>query len=122
MSKKKYSSTDIDISELFDTLDKRKFGISSFLSLQRTNGWQLIVQVLNKNIDDLKEEILKSDFGKLSDIEYRRVLDLKRDRIKFMEFIRDLPSEYISKLHDEGETGIKESELDPYDQPEIDNS
>ena len=119
--KKKYSTPEFDLGELFANGDQRKLGISAFLNLQRTNGWNLMTQLINNQIDKLTEQILIGLDGGEKTAEAKLYY---RDRLinerKVLTGILELPKFIIEQLKDETKEDLSFEELDPYDKP-VDN-
>lgn len=91
---------------LFDTDEKKSAAVAAFRQLKKQEGWRLLVQVAQANIDSLEEQILSRPEG-LSEDE----IDRRRDkRLAYKEII-GIPDHLIELLE---EPERFTAEADPY--------
>lgn len=93
--------------DLFDTPEKAQLAIAQFVQLQDSAGWQLFKQIVEANIEVLKEQIIGGLEG-----ESPEAMDRKRDKLKAYQDILDTPKMMIKKL---SPTMPQHDENDPYD-------
>jgi hypothetical protein len=93
--------------KLFDTPEKIEAGLSAFKNLLDHAGWKLFVEIVNANIEVVKNQILKNPEG-LDEIQMGRL----RDRLSIMEEMRDTPDTNIKRLTTQDP---EDPETDPFD-------
>lgn len=87
----------MDIQEkpaLFDTDEKKASAVSAFLSLLQHPGWQLLEQMLDIDIEFLRDQ-LESEGG---EGETKGDVDLIRKQLRFYKEHRNKPKQMIEKL------------------------
>jgi len=87
---------------LFDTDEKKEQAISAFGSLLEHPGWKLLVQVLDQDIESLRNDLetIKDD------TETKEQIDLQRYKLSFCKEHRDKPAEMIKKLRSGDEAEV----------------
>ncbi len=96
--------------KLFDTEQKKKDAINALESLIATEGWKLILQIFDRNIEVATNHVING----IGEGETKEDIDLLRHRLKIYEECRDTPTDHIKRLQT-GEV-MEEPELDPYPQ------
>lgn len=91
---------------IFDTPEKREGALAKLRQLKGDPGWLLVVEVLQANIDVVKDQILHG-----VDDETLDLTNLLRDRLSCYESLRDTPDKLIAQL--EGSSS-EEPVIDPF--------
>ena len=78
---------------LFDTEEKKSIAISAFGSLLEHPGWKLLVQMLDQEIEILRQELEKGVEG-----ETKEDIDFVRFKLAFNKEQRNKPADQIKKL------------------------
>lgn len=102
---------------LFDNQEKINAAINDFTNLLDHPGWKLFVQVVEKNIEVLKNQLENGTEGE----ETKADVDRIRDKLKICREMRDTPQTLIKKFQS---PDIPEPDDDPYEStlsPEVDN-
>lgn len=91
----------------FDTDKKKQDAISSFTNLINSDGWKLVVAILDENIEVLRQQLeTGAENEKKSDI------DRIRDKLSLSREMRNTPQDMIEKL----EAPVSEPDSpDPFD-------
>ena len=94
--------------KLFNTEEKKEQAISAFGSLLEHPGWKLLVQILDQNIESLRDDLetIKDES------ETKEQIDLQRYKLSFCKEHRDKPKDMIEKLQ-RGE-GTEVPDPDPF--------
>lgn len=96
----------MDSKNLFNTDEKRTAAIAAFRQLKKTEGWRLLLQVANANIEALEEQILDRP-EELAEKE----IDRRRDkRLAYKEVI-EIPDHLINLLE---KPNTLSPDTDPY--------
>jgi len=90
----------------FETEGDKQLAISSFKQLKANNGWRLLVDIVEANIEELTNQILDGFEG-----ETKERIDRKRDKIRAYKDIIGTPDSWIERLSTKT-TEIEQS--DPY--------
>jgi len=90
--------------ELFKTEEDIKGAVASFTSLKQTAGWQLIVEMLDRDIQSLTEQILDGEAPEEKIKEMRKALKIYKEVV-------NTPDYWIKRLNTP-ETEIEKP--DPY--------
>jgi hypothetical protein len=85
--------------------------INSLISLQTTEGWQVITGILNDNIKFLEQAILESRDPLTKEMLTAEQVDLLRVKRSLNIDLRDTPQNYIKVLE---KTDEVDEEYDPY--------
>lgn len=93
---------------LFDTQEDRELAIAQFKSLILHPGWLLLVEVLDENIELVKNQILNGIEG-----ESKEDIDRLRDRVRGYINLRNSPDILIRRLETVTDGNIQ---MDPYTQ------
>jgi len=80
---------------VFDTEEKVKSAIGSFRSLLLQPGWVLFQQIVDANIEIVKQQLENGIDG-----ETKSDVDRLRDKLKIMREMRNTPETMIAKLED----------------------
>lgn len=96
----------MNLDELFNTPEKRNLVIANFRTLKETEGWNLLVKIIQENIRELQEQIINGVEDETKD-----QIDRRRDKLKAYKDVIDTPDYWISKFEYAPE--FKE-DLDPY--------
>jgi len=94
------------LDELFNTPEKRNLVLANFKTLKETEGWHLLVRIVEANIKELEDQII---YG--FEDETKEQIDRKRDKLKAYKDVITTPDYWISKFEYKPE--FKE-DLDPY--------
>ena len=90
-----------------DTAKKRQDAISSFANLLNSEGWKLVVQILDANIEVLVQQLESG-----GENETKEDVDRIRDNLKLTRDFRNTPQDMIKKL----EAPVSEPQNpDPFD-------
>lgn len=81
------------MNDLFSTKQKIEDGISSFKTLLDHAGWKLFCQIVDANIEVLKERLENG-----AENETKADVDRTRDKLKIMREMRNTPENFIKKL------------------------
>ena len=92
------------MNNLFDTKEKIDQAVANFISLIPTPGWQLFRDIINANIEVVKQQILDGVEGETKD-----TIDRLRDKLRVYEEMRDTPQTFIKRLT------VQEDEIPPVD-------
>jgi len=96
--------------DLFDSEAKIKSGISNFTNLLSHPGWKLIEEILNANIEIIKEQL---EVG--VEDETKTDIDLLRKKLSIYREVLNTPKNMIIKL--QSPEGVEPS-IDPFDTAE----
>lgn len=96
----------MNIDELLKNKDQNQTIVSHFKSLKDNAGWQLLEQIVDKNIKILEDQILNG-----FDEETKEQIDRKRDKLKAYKEVIETPNTWIKRLEQDP---IIESSDDPY--------
>lgn len=96
----------MNLDELFNTPEKRNLVIAHFRTLKETEGWNLLVKIIQANLKELEEQII---YG--VEDETKEQIDRRRDKLKAYKDVIDTPDYWIARFEYTPE--FKE-ELDPY--------
>lgn len=102
----------MQLNKRYDTDKKRVRALKELQALQSTKGWQIVKDLIQENIDFLKEQIVggKDEKGKFLSPEET---DRMRNNLAIHQQIMDSPEFLIKKFSQEP---VKEQEIeDPYD-------
>lgn len=94
------------LNELFNTPEKRNLVLANFKTLKETEGWNLLVKIVEANIKELEDQII---YG--FEDETKEQIDRKRDKLKAYKDVIETPDFWINKF--EFKPDFKE-DLDPY--------
>lgn len=95
---------------IFNTPQKVEAAISNFTNLVNSPGWKLFIEIVNANIEVVKNGLLRG-----GEEETKEQIDRLRDKLRVYEEMRDTPQTMIEKLT-AGETEVPN--VDPYDTTE----
>lgn len=99
------------IDTLFDTDEKKEVAVLYFRALLQDPGWQLLVKIEKKNIEELRRQLENDNEGEtLEEIRYKRKL------IKAHCTHIEMPQKMIDDFT--GESTGEEPNADPYDTKE----
>jgi hypothetical protein len=93
--------------QLFNTKEERQQATAKFVDLLNNPGWQLVCDILDANIEIIKQTILDGVDG-----ETKETIDRLRDRLKTYQSLRETPEKMIEALSNEGEY---QPNLDPFE-------
>ena len=96
---------------LFDTQEKIEQALANFLSLREHPGWKLMEEILDKNIQVIRE-VLEGGTG---EGETKADVDRIREKLTFAKWFRNMPKNMIEKL--ETSNGV-EPNVDPFETAE----
>jgi len=91
--------------DLFDTEEKKQRAVGQFRQLLSDPGWLLVVDVINANIEVLKDQIIAGDGT-------REQMDRLRDSLIVHKSVRDTPTTLIKEFTEED---VEEPRTDPFD-------
>ena len=94
--------------DLFNTKEKIDAALAAFKTLINHPGWILLEEILNANIEVVKEQ-LETGTG---DEETKEGIDRLRDKLKVYKEMRDTPKIMIAKLESPGD---EVPATDPYE-------
>lgn len=77
----------------FDTEQKRQDAIASFTNLQNQDGWKLVVEIINANIEIIREQL---EAG--SEDENMDYIKRLRGNLAILKEMRDTPQNMLEKL------------------------
>jgi len=92
--------------DLFKTEKDKQNAVTLFEDLQHNPAWKLLVEVLNANIEFLREQIVNG-----TEDETKEDIDRLRDKLKAYEEARDTPEIMIIRLQS---IESKSPDFDPY--------
>ena len=80
--------------KLFNTEEKRERAINAFSALLQTEGWKLLEQMLDQDIENLRNDLetIKDES------ETKEQIDLQRYKLSFCKEHRNKPKDMIQKL------------------------
>lgn len=77
----------------FDTDKEKQDAIASFTNLLNSDGWRLVVEILDGNIEVLREQLESGVEG-----ETKADVDRIRDKLRLSVEMRNTPQDMIQKL------------------------
>jgi len=95
--------------ELFKTKADKESAISHFTTLQQQPGWKLLKQIVDANIEALREQLEEG----IGEGETKEDIDRIRNNIKLLKEHINKPQDMIDKL--QGKAVITKTEEDPYE-------
>ena len=81
--------------DLFDSKEKIERAISAFTNLLNDEGWKLLEQIWDENIEVLRQQLENG----LGESETKSDIDRLRDKLILLREIRNTPSSMIQKLN-----------------------
>lgn len=102
----------LTLNNLFDSKQNIEAGVARFRNLLGNDGWTLMVQILNANIEVVQEQIVDRQPEQTE-----ADMDRLRDKLRLMKEMRDMPQKMITSLTSD-ETVDPDTDADPYDIPE----
>jgi hypothetical protein len=93
--------------DFFDTSEKIESAVSNFKNLLNASGWKIFVEIVEANMDVVKDRILTGVEG-----ETKEEIDRLRDKLKVYEEVINTPQNMINKFIS---SDTEVPDVDPYE-------